>query len=110
MNAENCAGSSVIAMLSPSSGVGSEDLLQIREIIWVRFLDTVGVLDDDTRSGGGGKGKTHGHAVVVVGVDLGGEDSLGGVDAEGVAFDFDLGAEAFEFGGHGFDAIGFLNA
>src|SRR6202012_546547 len=59
-----------------------------------------------------GDGEGHGHAVVVVGGDAGGGELVGrwGGDGDRVAGGFNVGAEFFEFGFEGGEAVGFFDA
>lgn len=86
---------------------------------WVGFCDAGGVFDEDVGAAEADDCEAHGHAVVVVGVELdggGGEGHLpfGGRDGHDIvvahdgAIDFDV--ELGEFVAERFDAVGFFDA
>src|SRR4051794_3176114 len=85
---------------------------QVFKEMGVRFGSARGVFDADASGAQAGDGEGHGHAVVVVGGDAGGGE--GGVrwggDGDKVFAGGDIGAEFFEFGFEGGEAVGFLDA
>ena len=81
--------------------------LQALPVIWKRLAGAPRVRDLDSRSFEAHQGKSHGHAVVVVGLDYGRGD-WSRRDPEAIGELLDLLSQAAQLGRRGGDAVAFL--
>src|SRR5262245_30004442 len=87
----------------------SSHSLQIFKKSWIRLRDAAWVLDDDARDPESDQGHAHGHAVIVVGLDLGAVKRAG-MDRQAVVKLVDPCADATQLSGESSQTVSLLVA
>src|SRR6267142_5647446 len=93
-------------MQNPVSG--SDHPSQVFKESRIGFIYTLGVTNRDMLDPGAGQGKAHGHAMVVVRVDVCMPHMFGGGNDQRIILDLDTCVKFLQFSGHGGGAVRFL--